>query len=145
MQSNASSIRYVLDTDSVTYLQMGRETIMARIAQTQPGDVATTVITMYEQLRGRLAAVNRNQADQELQKNYERLQATHAYYCQVPVLLFDAAAVTLYRTLINQGLRIGAQDLKIAAIALSHQASIVTSNRRHFDRVPQLQVEDWMM
>jgi tRNA(fMet)-specific endonuclease VapC len=99
---------------------------------------------MYEQLRGRLAAINRKQDDQSLLAAYQRLQATHAYYCQVRVLPFDNLAIDMYRDLVNQGLRIGAQDLQIAAVTLLHKAILVTSNRRHFDRVPGLQVEDWM-
>lgn len=59
------------------------------------------------------------------------------------VLPLDIAAVALYREFVEQKLRIGAQDLKIAAIALSRQAILVTSNRRHFDQIPGLRIEDW--
>lgn len=91
-QSRLSAARYVLDTDSVTFLQLGKPKIVQRIAQVHADEVATTIITIYEQLRGRLASINRNQTDQDLQTNYQRLQATHVYYCQVPVLSFDQAA-----------------------------------------------------
>jgi tRNA(fMet)-specific endonuclease VapC len=143
--STGSAVRYVLDTDSVTYQQLGKAAIVQRLAQARPAEIAITIVTMYEQLRGRLAAVNRKQEDQALQTAYQRLQATHAYYCQVQVLPFDGSAITLYRDLLNQGLRIGAQDLQIAAITLSHKAVLITSNRRHFDQVPGLLVEDWMV
>jgi tRNA(fMet)-specific endonuclease VapC len=138
-----SSVRYVLDTDSVTYQQLGRPAFVRRLAQIEPNLVATTVVTMYEQLRGRLAAINRKQDDQALLVAYQRFQATHVYYCQVRVLSFDTSAAALNRDLIKQGVRIGAQDLKIAAIVLSRQAILVTSNRRHFDQVPGLRIEDW--
>jgi tRNA(fMet)-specific endonuclease VapC len=137
------SIRYILDTDSVTYQQLGREAMVRQLAQVDPDVVATTVITMYEQLRGRLAAVNRKQSDQAMQAAYQRLQATHRYYCQVKVLPFDSPAAEKFRELVYLGLRIGAQDLKIAAIALIHQSTLVTSNRRHFNRIPGLSIEDW--
>ena len=136
-------VRYVLDTDSVTVQQLGRPAILARIAQHQPDEIATTVVTMYEQLRGRLAAINRQQSDESLQVVYRRLQATQAYYCRVQLLPFDAPAVTIYRQLIDARLRIGTQDLRIAAIALATGATLVTSNSRHFDQVPNLRIEDW--
>jgi tRNA(fMet)-specific endonuclease VapC len=135
--------RYVLDTDSVTHQQLGRVAIVQRLAQLPADEIATTAVTMYEQLRGRLASINRNQSDQELQLAYQRFQQTQTYYCRVRVLPFDAAAANVYRDLVKQKLRIGAEDLKIAAIVLTHQATLVTSNRRHFDQVPGLQIEDW--
>jgi tRNA(fMet)-specific endonuclease VapC len=143
MAPNLSLVRYVLDTDSVTFQQLGRPTIVARLAQHAPEEIATTAVTLYEQLRGRLAAINRQQPDADLQRAYQRLQATHDYYCRVQVLPFDAVAATMYRQLVAQGLRIGAQDLRIAAITLATGGTLVTSNRRHFDQVPGLHIEDW--
>jgi tRNA(fMet)-specific endonuclease VapC len=35
-------------------------------------------------------------------------------------------------------------DLQIASIALRHNASLVTHNQRHFQRVPNLTLEDWL-
>lgn len=97
MAPNLSLVRYVLDTDSVTFQQLGRPTIVARLAQHNAEEIAITSVTRYEQLRGRLAAINRQQRDEELQGAYRRLQATHDYYCRVQVLPFDAAATTIYR------------------------------------------------
>ena len=38
---------------------------------------------------------------------------------------------------------IGPHDLWLAAAALTHGLTLVTGNRREFDRVPGLIVEDW--
>lgn len=138
-----ASVRYILDTDTVTFQQSGRPAVLRRLAQVAPASVATTVVTLYEQLRGRLAAVNRQQDDQARQLAFQRLQETHGYFCRVPVLPFDTDAAEVYRGLIAQGIRIGPQDLQIAAIALAHHAVLATSNLRHFDRVPGLIIEDW--
>lgn len=50
---------YILDTDSVTFQQAGREPILRRLAAVPADAVFTTVITLREQLRGRLAEVDR--------------------------------------------------------------------------------------
>ncbi|BAU07769.1 hypothetical protein FIS3754_37040 [Fischerella sp. NIES-3754] len=41
------------------------------------------------------------------------------------------------------GTPIGAYDLLIAATALTHNLIIVTSNVREFQRLPDLQIENW--
>ena len=44
-----------------------------------------------------------------------------------------------------QGTPIGVLDTMIAAHALSLNATIVTNNVRHFERVPDLRLENWTM
>jgi tRNA(fMet)-specific endonuclease VapC len=68
---------------------------------------------------------------------------TQAYFCGARVLPFDDKPAQVYQELTNQKLRIGAQDLKIAAIVLANEAILVTANRRHFDQIPGLLIEDW--
>jgi tRNA(fMet)-specific endonuclease VapC len=61
----------------------------------------------------------------------------------VRVLPFSHAAVDRYLELRRTLRRLGKQDLAIAAIALEHDATVVTRNRQDFDQVPNLLVEDW--
>ena len=62
-------------------------------------------------------------------------------------LPFDSACVPEYARirehLESQGSSIGANDLLIAAIALTHGLTVITNNTDEFKRVPGLRVEDW--
>ncbi len=143
MSESLSAIQYVLDTDTVTHQQLGHPLVVSKLRLVDRSTVATTVITLYEHLRGRLAAINRKQSDAQLQLALRRLQATQQYYYTARILPFAERGTQIYQILFAQKLRIGTQDLQIAAIALAHDAILITANRRHFDQVPNLQIEDW--
>jgi tRNA(fMet)-specific endonuclease VapC len=64
-------------------------------------------------------------------------------YRVIPLIDFDSTAAVPFQRLKKSRLRIGTMDLKIAAIALAHGATLVTRNRVNFQRVPGLNVEDW--
>jgi tRNA(fMet)-specific endonuclease VapC len=54
------------------------------------------------------------------------------------------AAEVLYE-LYSIGKPIGIEDIMIGSIALSHSLTVVTSNTKHFSRIPNLQVENWLL
>lgn len=60
---------------------------------------------------------------------------------------FDDAAARRYADIRHhlelQGKIIGPNDLKIAAICLAHDLTLVSANISEFRRVPGLKVEDW--
>jgi tRNA(fMet)-specific endonuclease VapC len=60
------------------------------------------------------------------------------------MISFSEDAASTFRGLRQQGVRIGALDLKIASIALEHGATLLSANARDFDQVPGLRVEDWL-
>ncbi len=64
-------------------------------------------------------------------------------YLEINVLEFDEAAAVEFRRLKQSRVRIGTMDLKIAAIALANNATVLTRNSRDFTRVPGLRIEDW--
>jgi tRNA(fMet)-specific endonuclease VapC len=64
------------------------------------------------------------------------------------VLPFDRRAAETYgplrARLEREGKRLGEPDLCIASIALSRGLTLVTGNVRHFSRVSDLNVENWL-
>jgi len=64
------------------------------------------------------------------------------------VIPFDEDAARQYgplrAELERRGEQIGEADTRIAAIALARGLTVVTGNVRHFARVPELVVEDWL-
>ena len=63
------------------------------------------------------------------------------------MLAYDLDAARRYgrlaAVLLDQGVPIGVEDTMVAAHALSRGLILVTHNRRHFERVKGLHVEDW--
>ncbi len=64
-------------------------------------------------------------------------------YHNIEVLGFDDRAASEFQRLRSLKIRIGTMDLKIAAIAFSHNATLLTRNLVDFQQVPGLKVEDW--
>jgi tRNA(fMet)-specific endonuclease VapC len=58
-------------------------------------------------------------------------------------LPFNAVAAQQFENLVKQRCRIGTMDLRIAAITLAHDATLLSRNLKDFRKVPGLKVEDW--
>lgn len=69
---------------------------------------------------------------------YAKLEATLEFVQNVKLLGFDRDAINCYENLIRQRIRIGTQDLRIAAIVVSMNGILVTRNRKDFEKVPNL-------
>lgn len=136
--------RYILDTDHVTLFQHSNSEIAKRAEAIGGSNIFVTTVTLEEQLRGRLAGISRAATKpQQLSIAYENFRRTQLYFCSVNLLNFDDAAYNCYQSLLQQKIRIGTQDLRIAAIALANQAILVTRNQQDFIKVPDLSLEDW--
>ena len=136
---------FILDTDHVSLFQRHDPHVSARVLATPPQELATTVITVEEQLRGRLERVRRARSDAEVVRAYHNLLATSLYFRTITTIGFDEQAQTIFRRLRVQGIRIGTQDLRIAAITPSHGATLVTRNGQDFATIPSLNIEDWSL
>ena len=134
---------YVLDTDHFSLHLRGHPQVRERLALLPPQDVAITIITAEEHLRGRLAQVNKTIAGDARSAAYAYLHKAITDLAKLNILDYDTAADTIYQELKRQRLRVGSQDLRIAAITLANQGCLITRNSSDFGRVPNLMSEDW--
>jgi tRNA(fMet)-specific endonuclease VapC len=135
---------YVLDTDHISLQQRAHPVVLQRLQVLHEDDSsAVTVITVEEQIRGRLEIIRRRGASPLQVAAYAAFQQPLRYFASWQVLDFTQAAFDQFLALRQQRIRIGAQDLRIAAITLANTATLVTRNTRDFAQVPGLVIEDW--
>jgi tRNA(fMet)-specific endonuclease VapC len=136
----------VLDTDHLSILERGGTEslrLRERLVSQSPEEVATTIINFEEQMRGWLAYVAKARSLTQQIEAYRRLRRHLDNYRLIPVLDFDEQAAAELTHLQKARVRIGTMDLKIAAIALANDATLLTRNLSDFGKVPGLKVEDW--
>ena len=135
---------WILDTDSVSLFQRGNLEIANRLNNVDASEIAITIITVEEQLRGRFQVIRRANPN-DLASAYEKLQVTFDSLKSFNVLKFSAEAQKVDNNLLLQKIKVGRQDLRIAAIALCVNGILVTRNNRDFSQVPNLVLENWSL
>lgn len=142
-----SSDMHLLDTDlfSLTERKDTHESqrLRFRLSSLRKEELATTVITFEEQMRGWMAWLAQARTLSQQVERYRKLNILLRRYRDTTVLEFDEKAAAQFEQLQRQRVRIGTMDLKIAAIALAHDATLLSRNLRDFSKVPGLKVEDW--
>ena len=129
-------MRFLLDTDTVSFALRGHGEVGTRLREKRPSDVRISAITLAELRYG---------ADRKGSRKLHHLIDTFA--AAVEVAPFDEeAAVEFGRIgsiLAERGTPIGEFDVLIAAHAIALRCTLVTNNVRHFSRVPGLSTENW--
>lgn len=133
---------FVLDTDTLSLLWRGHNVLSARILQYPPHEIVATVVSFEEQVQGWISYIRRAKSLQQEIDGYTRLRQTAENFGRIGILDYTLAADNRFDVLVRMKLNIGRHDLRIAAIALENQATIVTRNVRDFTRIPGLSVED---
>ena len=94
-------------------------------------------------MRGWLERAARTQTGEGYVRVYESLANNLTLYCGMTLLPFESRAAVWFDNWKAAKMKVGTQDLKIAAIAMANDAVVLTRNTRHFGKVPGLRVEDW--
>ena len=136
---------YLLDTDHMSILERGGTpalTLTLKLSVLPDSQIATTIISYEEQCKGWLAKTSRDK-DEALIRAYLQLGQHLEIYAGMTVLPYDADAHAVFQELQRQKTRVGTQDLKIAAIVLANDATLLTRNTQDFSRIPNLNFADW--
>ena len=137
----------ILDTDHLSLVfipeSVASARILARLFAMGIQQVPTTIITYEEQMRGRLSQIAGAKSPAQEVKAYRQLNRNLDDFRTIRVLDFDEEAAAEIQRLRGMKIRIGTMDLKIAAITLVHDATLLSGNLRDFKKVPGLKVEDW--
>lgn len=136
----------ILDTDCLSLLERGGSEsirLQEKLAEFSPDEIVTTIISFEEQMRGWMAFLSRAKTTDSIVHAYEKLTRFLDTFRIIPTVEFDDAAGKVFDHLRSLKLRVGTMDLKIASIAISRNAILISRNLSDFEIIPNLTVEDW--
>jgi len=131
---------YCFDTDilAAALLREPPMQLVRRLARVPGDEQCTTAVSVAE-----IAYAAARNGDKELAGRVRDLIAAAS-----TVLPFDHDAAETYAVLRTQlerlGVRLDESSMRIAAIAVSHDLTLVTASARLYDRVPGLRIENWL-
>jgi tRNA(fMet)-specific endonuclease VapC len=132
---------YVLDTDVVLALMKGTAAVIERLAAIKPREVGIPQPVLAELACGIARLPPRSRRRQLLQDRLDLVRSELQRTEWTDAV--SRAYVRIKAALERRGLQIEDFDAAIAAHALAHGATLVTSNAERMGRVPELLVEDW--
>lgn len=129
--------KYLLDTNICISLLRGNKKVALKLIEIGEGNCFISVITLHELMFG---AYYSKHETQEVPKVKE-------FVSRFPVvsLLHSAEEYAIRKTqLRTTGIMIDEFDLLIAATAVSGEYILVTDNTKHFQRIKNLKIENWI-
>jgi tRNA(fMet)-specific endonuclease VapC len=132
-------MRWMLDTDTcIAFLNPQRWRPSARLETVLLDDVGISSITLAE-LHAGIA---------KSERSCENAESLYQLLAKLEIAPFDETAAAVYGAirarLERRGTPIGPMDLLIAAHAMSANVTLVTHNTREYERLVDLQLEDWL-
>ena len=132
-------MNFLIDTNICIYIMNKRPPeVINKFKDKEVGQIGISSITVSELQYGVSKSRFREQ-------NLERLEA---FLTPFQILPYDEDAAKFYGEirshLEKHGSTIGPLDLLIAAHALSQNLVLVTNNKKEFNRIPSLKVENWV-
>lgn len=130
-------MRFLLDTDCVSYALRGEGDVAEQIQAHRPSELSISSITLAELRFG---------AERRKSRRLQRL--IDGFVGDIDVVPFDEEVADRFgkvaSALASKGTPIGTLDTMIAAHALHLGLTLVTHNQKHFRHVRGLKIADWV-
>lgn len=131
-------MKYLLDTSICIYIiKKHPPGVLQRFRRHESGEIGVSAVTASELAFG----VAKSGSDRNM-------AALQKFLAPLEIAPYDEACAWHYGRLrahlAQQGTPIGSLDQMIAAHALALDATLVTNNLREFERVPGLQLDNWV-
>ena len=134
------------DTDIFSEILLGNAAYVSRLSFIPADQQAIPIIVAEEIFRGRLNVIRQAEAAKSkisIDLAYQLFEETIRDLRRLQILSYTSEAETTYQRWRDASIRISTHDLRIAAICVVHRATLISRNRRDFERVPGLAVEFW--
>jgi tRNA(fMet)-specific endonuclease VapC len=129
--------KYLLDTDTCIFGLRDHPGVMSRLSSMSSFDWGISSLTAFEILRGVSRVGN--------QRTMEESQDFVNFAQVFPFQAVEAnRAAQVERELARLGRPAGQIDMMIAGHALSLGLTLVTNNKKHFDRISGLRLDNWL-
>lgn len=130
-------MNYLIDTDIIIYSLKGEQKVTNSFEERLNDPKSISVITYGELVYGA-------KKSQQEQKNMARVRRIAEIF---PIIDISPAIIETFgdlkATLEKTGNIVADMDLIIASTALTHKMILVTNNEKHFQKIPELQIENW--
>ena len=128
---------YCLDSDIIIANFRGDALIKERLHNLSTEELVITPVVLCELYRGVFLSGNLEKNKLLVEKLLER----------VNILNFDISACEIfgkvYKTLRQSGKLTQESDLMTASICISNNATLITKNKKHFEKIKNLKIEVW--
>ena len=134
------------DTDVLSDILRGVPALVARAALIDPSEQAVPVVVVGEIIRGRFAVIRQAEAGKgkvDLPQAYDLFDQNFRALASTRTLPYTAAAHALVEQWRKAKIRVGTNDMRIAAICIDHGATLVTRNARDYALIPGLTLDVW--
>ena len=128
---------FILDTNTLIYFFKGVGEVSRHLLSTPPVEIGLPTIVLFELEVG----IGKSKSPEK------RRAQLHEFASMIMVFPFgreEASSAALIRIRLEaKGFPIGPYDVLIAATAMANNATLITHNKKEFERIEGLNIEDW--